>query len=73
MKETEDTQDNNNNIEDEFEEENTNDRFIFSEDSEKGKSLKNLKPEDFPSFQTVRSYLMLIEACLERPFFPRDA
>ena len=36
--------------EDEFEEDDVNDRFEFSESKEKGKSLKDMKKEDFPSF-----------------------
>lgn len=72
QKKPEDPNDNND-IEDEFEDDDANDRFEFSESNEKGKSLADMKQEDFPSFQTVRSYLMLIEACLNVPFFPRDA
>ena len=37
-------------VEDEFEDDDVNDRFEFSESKEKGKSLKDMKKEDFPSF-----------------------
>jgi len=40
----------NNDVEDEFEDDDANDRFEFSESNEKGKSLADMKQEDFPSF-----------------------
>lgn len=49
QKKPEDPNDNND-IEDEFEDDDANDRFEFSESNEKGKSLADMKQEDFPSF-----------------------
>lgn len=60
-------------FEDDFEDDNQNDRFVFTEDTSGAKrSLKDMDKSDFPSFQTVRSYLLLIEGCLHSPFFLRE-
>lgn len=35
-------------------------------------SLNEMKEKDFPGFFTIRSLLMMIDACLYKPFFARN-
>lgn len=43
----------------------------FEEKLNKFKSLEDLEEQDYPGFFTVKSFIMMIDASLKRPFFIR--
>lgn len=40
--------------------------------TDKINSLNDLTEEDFPGFFTIKRLILLVDACLRRPFFSRN-